>query len=199
MVAAAVSTCALSASGAVDPIVLHERHGLIVTSGLHRSLRGSPRTAAVVRADLEVAAQAMTFAAYLAESGASVVPTDREFADRVGGRVHRHLVGAARVWSAARCRSRRPRTPGCARARGLVHRQPAELRPAPRRRSHSAMYSGVWLRRASGAHQRAVERVGLPQRVSCCNRSTGTRILATSSDARRPRMDRSRGRVPRAA
>jgi aminoglycoside phosphotransferase (APT) family kinase protein len=72
LIAAAMAAADRLGIAVTDPVVLHERHGLIV------ELRPAPvvarvaRTASIVRPDLELATQAVTFAAHLADLGAPV-------------------------------------------------------------------------------------------------------------------------------
>ena len=74
LVAAAVSAAGQAGIEVTDPVVLHERHGLIVQLGPAPVVARVERTASIARSDLD-GANAVSFAAFLTEVGASVVPS----------------------------------------------------------------------------------------------------------------------------
>ncbi|HEV8102993.1 MAG TPA: phosphotransferase [Gaiellaceae bacterium] len=72
LVAAAVSAARRAGIEVTDPVVLHERHGLIVQLGPAPVVARVERTASIARSGLD-GANAVAFAAFLTEVGASVV------------------------------------------------------------------------------------------------------------------------------
>lgn len=73
LIAAAVAAAGRMGITVTDPVVLHERHGLIVELRPAPMVARVARTASVVRTDLEIATQAVAFAAHLGDVGAPVV------------------------------------------------------------------------------------------------------------------------------